>query len=380
LEIGAILASFTFAIAWVLTPAFISALSNSPEQLRFANATVVAGAVLATVVLSRLVWNFKCAKRNRISAENNQKIQSLLASVRPYEELLRAHLDQVNATTEAAMMAMMPPLTRLEAQASSLLAAFTEDSSHCAQDHDKSSGTVADSLRRLDQMGSYLVLREQQIAENTAAIENVIAQVATLNSLIDLIRKVSMQTNILALNAAIEAAHAGDAGRGFAVVAEEVRKLSKQTETAAARIDETIGQVSQTVNHYVSLARAGNEKQSVLSLMTAMKKMSTETQGAVDAIRGNVLDALGHSQFQDITRQEIKQVQNGLAQCGHIMGDVAERLTSSTVESLDIPTLSETFETLRESYTTQAQHAIHVDLLGGPSAEDGGDRPAIELF
>jgi methyl-accepting chemotaxis protein len=204
--------------------------------------------------------------------------------------------------------------------------------------------------------------------------------VAGLAPLAGLIRKVTIQTNLLALNAAIEAARAGDAGRGFAVVADEVRRLSKQTDIAAAQIEESVSQVTHTVNKYVSSIRSEDEKEAVMALMSAMSQMSAETQVAVDEMRTNVLDALGHAQFQDITRQAIVVVQSWIAQCGQRLEDASQRLAADPVVPLDIPTMSDTFESLRASYTMQSQHATHQAVVGELSTAEESERPAIELF
>ncbi len=64
-----------------------------------------------------------------------------------------------------------------------------------------------------------------------------------IGQIVDTISGIAGQTNLLALNAAIEAARAGEQGRGFAVVAEEVRKLAEQSQEAAKRIAELIGEI-----------------------------------------------------------------------------------------------------------------------------------------
>ena len=64
-----------------------------------------------------------------------------------------------------------------------------------------------------------------------------------IGQIVDAISGIAGQTNLLALNAAIEAARAGEQGRGFAVVAEEVRKLAEQSQEAAKRIVELIGEI-----------------------------------------------------------------------------------------------------------------------------------------
>jgi methyl-accepting chemotaxis protein len=74
---------------------------------------------------------------------------------------------------------------------------------------------------------------------------------------VGLITEIARQTNLLALNASIEAARAGPAGRGFAVVAEEVRKLSQQTEHAAAEVAGWAGDLQDETGRVADSTEAG---------------------------------------------------------------------------------------------------------------------------
>jgi len=320
---------------------------------------------------------------NRIMTENNQRVQAFLYSVLPLSELLRQHLTQTNGVAETAVLSIMQKLTLLEIKASSLFAAFTGNRSGHSKHNDHSLDTISDSLRHLDETGNYLVQREKQVAKDIEAIQQVITQVTDLKPLIKLIRKVAFQIKLLSLNAAIEAARAGNAGLGFAVVANEVQRLSKETEMAAESIEENITQVSNTVNNQlagmITSSRQDEHKQVLLSLFSAKKEMADGTRIVVEDIRTNVLEVLEHAQFQDITRQQIERVQNGLVLFSERLGDVAELMATAGDNPLEIQTLDDVLETMRESYTTESQHLTHNAVVDGIS-DDADSRPAIELF
>lgn len=98
-----------------------------------------------------------------------------------------------------------------------------------------------------DQMRQTLEAMRQivQLSEQSReALTTLSSQVATMESILEIIGDVADQTNLLALNAAIEAARAGEYGRGFAVVADEVRSLAEQTQQSVGEINQMVNQLT----------------------------------------------------------------------------------------------------------------------------------------
>ena len=118
----------------------------------------------------------------------------------------------------------------------------------------------------------------------------------TIDSVIALISEIAARVNLLALNATIEAARAGEAGRGFTVVAHEVKQLSSQTSTAAARIATHVGEIRHGID---DVARGHAEVECAIE---AMAELASGVQAAVMAqeaatrtIAANVEEAVATS-------------------------------------------------------------------------------------
>lgn len=75
------------------------------------------------------------------------------------------------------------------------------------------------------------------IRESGAALQD---DADKMVQIVSIVSGIANQINLLALNASIEAARAGEAGKGFAVVAEEVRKLSVETDEAVEKINQNL--------------------------------------------------------------------------------------------------------------------------------------------
>ena len=397
LQVGTALALLAFGLTWWFNSAFVALFSYPPDVRRLTSSFGMGFIVLMTIFIYRLVANK--LERNHVIEENVKKLQALLASGPHLTEILQAQLTQTNGVTETAALAILQRLTEVESEAARLLATQEDGKARAASLHDNAQTLIGESRQHLDEMESYRHQRAQQVQEEGAAIQSVVVQVAELKTLTSVIREVTRMTNLLALNAAIEAARAGAAGRGFAVVAGEVRSLSKQIESAAVRIEESIVQVSETVNSklvtMIEQNRSEDETRWLATLACTMSRLSGDfqsavgeleglsqsTHGAVSSIRSAVIDVLGQAQFQDTTRQQIEHVQNGLAMCGQHLMQAEQGLAGNWTAPMDIASMDDAIETLRANYTMQSQHATHHAVAGGQSAVSAGnDRPAIELF
>ncbi|AUM70921.1 chemotaxis protein [Pseudomonas fluorescens] len=97
------------------------------------------------------------------------------------------------------------------------------------------------------------------IRSSGVSLDSLQQDVASIVSVLGVIRSIAEQTNLLALNAAIEAARAGEAGRGFAVVADEVRALASRTQQSTQEIQGMIDRLQSGTHAAVEAMRRSSE-------------------------------------------------------------------------------------------------------------------------
>lgn len=159
------------------------------------------------------------------------------------------------------------------------------------------------------QAGRQRVLSSQQsvrdlvvvLQDSARQIETLAARSNEIQTVLDVIREVTDQTNLLALNAAIEAARAGEHGRGFAVVADEVRQL-------ASRSSESASQIRSMIEGYVTESRqAADQMKAAQSQSEQTVESINEAAEALHTIEQSV--AVIHDQITQIAAAAEQQSQ-----------------------------------------------------------------------
>jgi methyl-accepting chemotaxis protein len=114
--------------------------------------------------------------------------------------------------------------------------------------------------------------------------------------------------------------------------------------------------------------------------VTEFNDLSLRTQDSVQLIRSSVMEVLGQAQFQDIARQQIEQVQKGLALFSQRMEALSGTLVEGLTEPLDIAPLVELTKIMDNNYTMLPQRKTHNATIGGKPTDDEESLPRIQLF
>lgn len=167
------------------------------------------------------------------------------------------------ATMAAGVTAQMEAANDTSAVVEQMSAGIEQIAANANQVADQSV-QAADKAKDGDRDVEKAVKQMQQIEDTVNTSAQVVAKLGErskeIGQIVDTISGIAGQTNLLALNAAIEAARAGEQGRGFAVVAEEVRKLAEQSQEAAKKIADLIGEIQGDTDKAVIAMNEGTQE------------------------------------------------------------------------------------------------------------------------
>lgn len=186
----------------------------------------------------------------------------------------------------------------------------SQDMENAIQHISSSMGTIRDNTYDISNTYQTITLNMNDsihdVQESSAKIQIINNQMQDFNEkikkigeIINIVKKVSLQSKLLALNASIEAAKAGPAGSGFAIVAGEMQQLSLSTTESAEHITDYVKQLSKDTH---TLAISMNQTTHMLHESNIKAERSLKDMEQMNSQLSTIKDRI-NSIFQDIDTQ-----------------------------------------------------------------------------
>jgi len=231
--------------------------------------------------------------------------------------LIKDTFDQV--TSQTASISQMKDASReMEnsiSHISASMGAIQENTHEISDTFQVMTVNMNDSIRDVQNSTARIQVINGQMQDFKEKIDKI-------GEIIDIVKKVSLQSKILALNASIEAARAGEDGRNFAIVAQEMQQLSLSTTESAENITDYVRQLGNDTN---VLAVSMNETAHMLSEGNAKAEFSLQElmqmNSQISAIQEQVDSIFQAIDTQNSSAAGFSRQTEQLAQSYHVLSN-----------------------------------------------------------
>uniref|UniRef100_A0A7C3IM06 Methyl-accepting transducer domain-containing protein n=1 Tax=Gracilinema caldarium TaxID=215591 RepID=A0A7C3IM06_9SPIR len=323
-----------------------------------------------------------------------QRIQEDSQDLAEYLAILQGQVSHAAKESEQEILSIIKNLEYIRDEGKAFLDVLHKQSEMAAKIARNKAEKLKDNEKLLQDLESYQEYRAKQIAEDIRAIEKELSEIQDLFELTATIQDINEQTNLLALNAGVIAVKAGSQGRAFAVVAKELQNLSKKIALTTSNIEQKVKDISNTVKEsicpIIDKARASREKEELDALYDGMVDASNSfnelseyfititdaSNKTMEKMQSDIIGALGHIQFQDVLRQQLEHIGQGMKDLQDYFEFVKNNITNYDAENWIV--LEDKIKKLRERYVMQQQRVVHDHVLGNNNQQD--NLPKVELF
>lgn len=190
-------------------------------------------------------------------------------------------------------------------------------------------------LEAIDLLSKKSIENSKATEKTSAIIMEVDKTSIEIGSITEAISQISEQTNLLSLNAAIEAARAGEQGKGFAVVAEEVRKLASQSSMSASKVKELINGIQDKSKAAVKAIEDGKLiAKEQNNSVIEAKDIFVEILKSVEKITNDMKNLKTYSLEMENEKNEIVEVLETLSASTEESSAATEQISATTEQQL----------------------------------------------
>ncbi len=310
-----------------------------------------------------------------------------------FTDILSRQMVSVSELSEEAAKNILANLTQIDSQNSALVSFIQQSGSN--EQVAKVVALIESQMKGCQVLLKRFVDKQQADARDGAEQRSrVVAETQGVLNLLENVDGIARQTRMLSFNVSIEAAHAGEFGRGFSVIGDEIRKLASEVQELSKGVRERVETLTRTITKNLqqeSEQREQAEHDAVANIAGTLSALSdnlatlvahqrdtlSKVESENESIAHPVMDAMGNIQFQDIVRQQLKQLISMAEMVSDHMRTVSAALDQPQGD-FSRTSLSQKLDDLFGSYVMERQCATHLSAQGQAVTTEAV--ASIELF